>query len=63
MEFVSPQITIIPKKYFTNEALDYFCSKVCKIEQDKSMSLFILNLQIFSIFLFICLCLYRPIYV
>ena len=21
---------IIPKKYFTNEALDYFCSKVCK---------------------------------
>ena len=43
MEFVSPQITIIPKtkKIFTNEALDYFCSKVCKIdlEQDKSMSL------------------------
>ena len=32
-------VTIIPKKYFTNEALDYFCSKVCKIEQDKSMSL------------------------
>ena len=30
MEFVSPQITIIPKKYFTNEVLDYFCSKVCK---------------------------------
>ena len=29
----------IPKKYFTNEALDYFCSKVCKIELDKSMSL------------------------
>ena len=24
MEFLSPQITIIPKKYFTNEALDYF---------------------------------------
>ena len=23
----------------TNEALAYFCSKVCKIEQDKSMSL------------------------
>ena len=30
MAFVSPQETIIPKKYFTNEALDYFCSKVCK---------------------------------
>ena len=29
----------IPKKYFTNEALDYFCSKVCHIESDKSMSL------------------------
>ena len=29
----------IPKKYFTNEALDYFCSKVCQIESDKSMSL------------------------
>ena len=29
MEFVSPQITIIPKKkYFTNEVSDYFCSKV-----------------------------------
>ena len=34
MEFVLPEITIIFKKYFTNEALDYFCSKVCKIEQD-----------------------------
>ena len=29
----------IPKKYFTDEALDYFCSKVCQIDSDKSMSL------------------------
>ena len=43
MEFVSPQITIIPKKYFTNEALDYFCSKVCKIEQDKSYILLVMQ--------------------
>ena len=50
MEFVSPQITIIPKKYFTNEALDYFCSKVCKIEQDKSMSLSYYIFKYFSIF-------------
>ena len=28
-----------PKKYFTTEVLDYFCSKVCQIESDKSMSL------------------------
>ena len=52
MEFVSPQITIIPKKYFTNEALDYFCSKVCKIEQDKSMSLSYYIFKYFSIFLY-----------
>ena len=46
------------KKYFTNEALDYFCSKVCKIESDKAVSLsysvpFILNLQIFFHFIVI----------
>ena len=29
----------IPKKYFTNEALDYICSKVCQIMSDKSISL------------------------
>ena len=50
MEFVSPQITIIPKKYFTNEALDYFSSKVCKTEQDKSMSLSYYIFKYFSIF-------------
>ena len=64
----------IPKKYFTNEALDYFCSKVCKIESDKSISLSYYIFKYFSIFcclyasicmflykslsIYVCICMY-----
>ena len=42
----------ISKIYFTNEALDYFCSKVCKTESNKSKSLLYKSSNVFSIFLF-----------
>ena len=45
-------------KIFKNEALDYFCSKVCKIESDKEMSLSYSIFKYISIFF----CLYVSVY-
>ena len=52
-------------KIFTNEALDYFCSKVCKIEADKEISLSYSIFKYISIFcclyVSVCMFLYKSI--
>ena len=46
----------IPKKYYTNEALDFVCSKLCKLESDKSLS----NILPFNLYICFCMFPYKP---
>ena len=56
-----------PKKYFKIDSLDYFCSKICKVNSNKSMSLsyqchFSCIISVF-VCMYVCMYMYVCIYV